>query len=69
MTTNRPIQTKVENSVVEIIWCDGCLEDDRKVEAIVYCHDCKENQCEECNTMHKIRRFLKHRRTDPKPSL
>ncbi|KAJ6244944.1 hypothetical protein M0813_20778 [Anaeramoeba flamelloides] len=68
MTTNRPIQTKVENSEVEIIWCDACLEDDQKVKAIVYCHDCEENQCEECDSMHQTKKFRKHRRSDPKPN-
>ncbi|KAJ6226983.1 hypothetical protein M0813_10521 [Anaeramoeba flamelloides] len=67
MTTKLPIQPKAQNSKEEIIWCDACLEDDRKVEAIVYCHDCEENQCEECDSMHQMRKFRKHRRTDPKP--
>ncbi|KAJ6244687.1 hypothetical protein M0813_21030 [Anaeramoeba flamelloides] len=67
MTTNHTIQAKEENLEVEIIWCDVCLEDDQKVEAIVYCHDCEENQCEECDSMHQMKKFRKHRRTDPKP--
>ncbi|KAJ6254378.1 hypothetical protein M0813_01214 [Anaeramoeba flamelloides] len=66
MTTNHPIQQKIEKSEEEIIWCDVCLQDDRKVEAIVYCDDCKENQCKECDSMHQMTKFRKHRRTYPK---
>ncbi|KAJ3435707.1 tripartite motif-containing protein [Anaeramoeba flamelloides] len=68
MKTNHPIQPKEKNSEVEIIWCDACLEDDRKVQAIVYCHDCEENLCEGCDSIHQIGKFRKHRRTDPKPN-
>ncbi|KAJ6254979.1 hypothetical protein M0813_11764 [Anaeramoeba flamelloides] len=68
MTSYFPIQPEEENSEEKKIWCDNCLkEDNRKVKAIVYCHDCEENQCEECDSMHKMRRFSKHVRTDPKP--
>ncbi|KAJ6250328.1 brain tumor protein [Anaeramoeba flamelloides] len=70
MNTNDPIQSKIENSggeTEETIWCDVCLEDDQKIEATVYCQDCEKNQCENCDLIHKIRRFSKHVRTDPKP--
>ncbi|KAJ3425993.1 hypothetical protein M0812_28440 [Anaeramoeba flamelloides] len=68
MTSYFPIQPEEENSEAKKIWCDNCLkEDNRKVKAIVYCNDCEENQCEECDSMHKMRRFSKHVRTDPKP--
>ncbi|KAJ6254373.1 hypothetical protein M0813_01209 [Anaeramoeba flamelloides] len=72
MNTNYPIQSKIENSggeTEETIWCDVCLEDDQKIEATVYCKDCEKNQCENCDLIHKIRRFSKHVRTDPQPSL
>ncbi|KAJ3426038.1 pep-cterm sorting domain-containing protein [Anaeramoeba flamelloides] len=67
MTTKLPIQ-RIENSVQkeEVIWSDVCLEDNKKVEAIVYCQDCGENQCEECDIIHKSRKFSEHVRTDPK---
>ncbi|KAJ3448606.1 hypothetical protein M0812_01088 [Anaeramoeba flamelloides] len=72
MNTNYPIQSKIENSggeTEETIWCDFCLEDDQKIEATVYCQDCEKNQCENCDLIHKIRRFSKHvRTTDPKPT-
>ncbi|KAJ6236994.1 hypothetical protein M0813_03401 [Anaeramoeba flamelloides] len=66
MNTSFPIQQKIENSVQteEIIWCDVCLEDNKKVAAIVYCQDCGENQCEQCDSIHLNRRFSKHVRTD-----
>ncbi|KAJ6254978.1 pep-cterm sorting domain-containing protein [Anaeramoeba flamelloides] len=71
MTTFLPIQPKEENpkeKEEEIIWCDASLEEDnRKVKAIVYFHDCEENQCKECDSMHQMRKFRKHVRTDPKP--
>ncbi|KAJ6251303.1 hypothetical protein M0813_15147 [Anaeramoeba flamelloides] len=69
---NLPIQPKIENKAgetEETIWCDVCLEDNEKVPAIVHCQDCDENQCEDCNTRHKSRRFNKHVRTDLKQSL
>ncbi|KAJ6245818.1 hypothetical protein M0813_20238 [Anaeramoeba flamelloides] len=69
MTTNRPIQPKVENSEVEIIWCDACLKDDQRVEAIVYCHDCEKNLCEQCEMIHQFPGYKNHRRTRPKPGL
>ncbi|KAJ6255178.1 hypothetical protein M0813_11659 [Anaeramoeba flamelloides] len=70
MNTNYPIQSKIENSggeTEETIWCDVCLEDDQKIEATVYCQDCEKNQCENCDLIHKIRRYSKHVRTDPQP--
>ncbi|KAJ6248390.1 hypothetical protein M0813_17728 [Anaeramoeba flamelloides] len=68
MTINLPIQSKKENlEEDETIWCDGCLADNQKVAAIIYCQDCGENQCEECSSVHKIRRYKNHVRTDPKP--
>ncbi|KAJ6255087.1 pep-cterm sorting domain-containing protein [Anaeramoeba flamelloides] len=71
MTINYPIQSKIENSggeTEETIWCDVCLEDNKKIEATVYCQDCEKNQCANCDIIHKIRRFSKHVRTDPKPN-
>ncbi|KAJ3447673.1 bonus isoform c-related [Anaeramoeba flamelloides] len=60
MTTNIPIEAKEET-----IWCDCCLnEDNQKVVAIVYCQDCDENQCEECDSIHKTKKFRKHVRKD-----
>ncbi|KAJ6236986.1 hypothetical protein M0813_03393 [Anaeramoeba flamelloides] len=66
MTTSFPIEVKIENSVQteEIIWCDVCLEDNKKVAAKVYCQDCGENQCKQCDVIHQSRRFSKHVRTD-----
>ncbi|KAJ3443122.1 pep-cterm sorting domain-containing protein [Anaeramoeba flamelloides] len=66
MTINFPIQSKIGNSggeTKETIWCDVCLEDNKKVAATVYCQDCEENQCENCDIIHKRRRFSKHVRT------
>ncbi|KAJ6240031.1 tripartite motif-containing protein [Anaeramoeba flamelloides] len=66
MTINFPIQSKIGNSggeTKETIWCDVCLEDNKKVAATVYCQDCEENQCENCDIIHKIRRYSKHVRT------
>ncbi|KAJ6248392.1 tripartite motif-containing protein [Anaeramoeba flamelloides] len=68
MTISLPIQSKKENLEEDkTIWCDGCLADNQKVAAIIYCPDCGENQCEECSSVHKIRRYKNHVRTDPKP--
>ncbi|KAJ3425985.1 pep-cterm sorting domain-containing protein [Anaeramoeba flamelloides] len=65
MTLNFPIQPK--NKKEKTIWCDVCLkEDNKKVEAKVYCQNCEENQCENCNLVHKSRRFRNHVRTDLK---
>ncbi|KAJ6229844.1 hypothetical protein M0813_07432 [Anaeramoeba flamelloides] len=67
MTTYFPIQATKENQKEEaIIWCDCCLnEENKKVVAKVYCQDCDENQCEECDSMHKNKKFKSHVRTDP----
>ncbi|KAJ6254985.1 bonus [Anaeramoeba flamelloides] len=66
MSTSFPVQPEKEKEE-ETIWCDNCLqEEDRKVQAIVYCHDCGKNLCEECDLIHKVSGFKKHLRTDPK---
>ncbi|KAJ3430735.1 hypothetical protein M0812_02407 [Anaeramoeba flamelloides] len=67
MTTNHPIQPQEENSEVEIIWCDACLKVDQRVEAIVYCHDCEKNLCEQCEMIHQFPGYRNHRRTRAEP--
>ncbi|KAJ6229769.1 tripartite motif-containing protein [Anaeramoeba flamelloides] len=68
MTTYHPIESKEEkNSKEETIWCDCCLnEENKKVAAISYCQDCNENQCEECDSIHKNKKFKNHVRTNLK---
>ncbi|KAJ6254990.1 hypothetical protein M0813_11775 [Anaeramoeba flamelloides] len=70
MTSYFPIERKEKENKEEeetvTVWCDVCLTDNKKVAAIIYCHDCKENQCEECDLMHKSRKFKDHSRTDLK---
>ncbi|KAJ3435730.1 tripartite motif-containing protein [Anaeramoeba flamelloides] len=66
MTINHPIQPKEENSE-EIIWCDACLQDDRRVVAKVYCQDCEKNLCGNCDMIHQFPGYEKHVRTRPKP--
>ncbi|KAJ6236995.1 hypothetical protein M0813_03402 [Anaeramoeba flamelloides] len=62
MTTNLPIQLTTEEEK-ETIWCDTCLqEDNKKVSATVYCHDCKQNLCEQCDFIHKVSGYRKHKR-------
>ncbi|KAJ6250163.1 tripartite motif-containing protein [Anaeramoeba flamelloides] len=54
MTINHPIQAKDENSEEEeIIWCDVCLQDDRKLEAISYCQDYSDNNRTENCPIHQ----------------
>ncbi|KAJ6231634.1 pep-cterm sorting domain-containing protein [Anaeramoeba flamelloides] len=61
--TNRPIENLKD---VETIWCDDCLkEENQQVVAAIYCHECKKNLCESCDSIHKFPRFKKHTRTDP----
>ncbi|KAJ6254229.1 membrane protein-related [Anaeramoeba flamelloides] len=68
MNRSHPTQPKIENSKEEqTIWFDACLEENRKVTAIIYCQGCEENQCEECDSIHLNRRLRNHVRTDPKP--
>ncbi|KAJ3446341.1 tripartite motif-containing 33-like [Anaeramoeba flamelloides] len=47
----------------ETIWCDVCLlEENKKVQAFIYCHDCDENICQNCDSIHKRGKFKKHKR-------
>ncbi|KAJ3447649.1 tripartite motif-containing protein [Anaeramoeba flamelloides] len=66
MTTYHPIESKEEkNSKDEIIWCDYCFKKkNQTVAAISYCQDCNENQCEECDSIHRSPRFSDHVRTN-----
>ncbi|KAJ6255311.1 hypothetical protein M0813_11526 [Anaeramoeba flamelloides] len=64
MTTKIPIQLKIENIEEVTVWCNACLEENKKIPAIIYCQNCQENLCESCDLIHQNRRFQNHQR-DP----